>query len=148
MKELVVYFSRKGRVRKVAQDIAQRDGAELLELKTPERTRGFLGFWWCGRFGMHRWEMPLEEYDADLGAFDKVVICSPVWVFSLSAPVRAFLQSAKGKIKAADYVLVHFSFPMKYPKTVKLMDETLGVKHGSFTSVACQWGRFYRFRTL
>ena len=63
MKTLVVYFSRKGYVACFAREKAEEMKADLLEIKTTERTKGILGFWWCGRFGMHRWGMPLEKAD-------------------------------------------------------------------------------------
>ena len=106
-KHLVVFFSRMGYVKKVAYEAANRVGREVYEIKATERTEGTLGFWWCGRFAMHRWAMPIEPLGVDLGLYDRVTICTPIWVFSLAAPVRAFCQQAAGKIKAADYVLVH-----------------------------------------
>ena len=57
---LVVYFSRMGYVREKALEEANRIGADVYEIRSTERTEGTLGFWWCGRYGMHRWEMPIE----------------------------------------------------------------------------------------
>ncbi len=58
-RRLVVYFSRMGYVRKMAYEAADRTGAEIYEIMSTERTAGTLGFWWCGRYGMHRWPMPI-----------------------------------------------------------------------------------------
>ena len=146
MKTLVVYFSRKGYVKRVAGEAAAAVGGDLLELRTPERTKGFLGFWWCGRFGMHRWPMKIEHEPVDVGGYDKVIICSPVWVLSVSAPVRAFLEEVSGKVRSVDYILVHFSNPMRYTATRKEMDELLGIKHDRFTSMVCCWGKVLRRR--
>ncbi len=141
MKTLVVYFSRKGSVRRVAEQTAQQLDAALYEVKTSERTSGFFGFWWCGRFGMHRWGMPIQPLSTDLTQYDKVIICSPIWVLSICAPIRSFLELAHGQIKAVDYILVHFSFPMRYPGTLQAMDSLLGVQHGRCTSIVCQRGK-------
>lgn len=54
-KRLVVYFSRMGYVRRKAFEEAARTGAEVYEIQSAERTEGTLGFWWCGRYAMHRW---------------------------------------------------------------------------------------------
>ena len=59
-KRLVVFFSRMGYTRKKALEEADRTGADIYEVKATERTEGTLGFWWCGRYGMHRWAMPIE----------------------------------------------------------------------------------------
>lgn len=54
---LVVYFSRMGYVKKQAYILASQKKAQIYEIKAKELTEGTLGFWWCGRFGMHRWPM-------------------------------------------------------------------------------------------
>lgn len=144
MKTPVVYFSRKGYVKKIAEEKAKECGGDILELKTSERTKGWLGFWWCGRFAMHRWEMPLEKYATDVSEYDKLIICSPIWVFDICAPVRSFIMCENGKIKSADYVLVHYSFPMKYTRTAALMDDILGIKHNALTSICCVFGKTLR----
>lgn len=138
---LVVYFSRMGYVKKVAYETANRTGAEIYEIKSTERTAGTLGFWWCGRFGMHRWDMPIEPITVDLMRYDHVTICSPIWVFSLAAPVRRFCRQAAGKVKQADCIVVHFS-PGQYRNAAAEMDRLLGVTHTGFTDVVCRMGRF------
>lgn len=72
MRELVVYFSRKGYVEKLALAKAAALGADVVKLETTERTQGILGFWWCGRFGMHRWEMALKPLTVDVATYDRV----------------------------------------------------------------------------
>ena len=75
---LVVFFSRMGYVKKQAYEAANRTGAQVYEIKAAERTEGTLGFWWCGRFGMHRWAMPIEPVTVDLRAYDHVTICTSI----------------------------------------------------------------------
>lgn len=69
-KRLVVFFSRMGYVRKIAYEEANRSGATLYEVKSTERTEGTLGFWWCGRYGMHKWKMPIEPVSVNLADYD------------------------------------------------------------------------------
>lgn len=140
---LVVYFSRMGYTRQAAMEEADRTGAEIYELKTSEHTEGTLGFWWCGRFGMHRWEMPVSLPERPLSAYEQVTICSPVWVFCLSAPVRAFCRLAHGKIKAADYILVHHQMS-SYAGVAREMDELLGISAGRILSICCRRGAMKR----
>lgn len=78
-RRLVVCFSRMGYVRKQALAEADRTGAAVYEIRAAERTAGTLGFWWCGRYGMHRWPMPIEPVTLDLAAYDHVTICAPIW---------------------------------------------------------------------
>ena len=140
-KRLVVYFSRMGYVRRKAFEEAARTGAEVYEIQAAERTEGTLGFWWCGRYAMHRWHMPIRPVTVDLTAYEHVTICSPIWAFALAAPVRAFCQAASGKIREADYLLVHFS-PASYENAADEMDRLLGLKRTGFRSFVCRTGRF------
>ena len=140
-RRLVVFFSRMGYVKKQAYEAANRTGAQVYEIKAAERTEGTAGFWWCGRFAMHRWAMPIEPLTVDPGAYDHVTICSPIWVFSLASPVREFCRQAAGKIKAADYVLVHHT-KGKYESAATEMDRLLGITHTASVSVQCRMGKF------
>lgn len=146
--ELVVVFSRKGYAARVANEIAQRDNADILRLRTTERTEGILGFWWCGRFGMHRWPMPLAPYDVDVSAYKRVVLVSPIWVFDLCAPMRAFAQQCSGRVADAHYVFVHFSPLIGLGRTARWLDSTLGVTADGYESVGCIWGGLYGRKTF
>ena len=142
-KRLVVYFSRLGAVRQAALEEADRTGAQVFELRTSERTEGTLGFWWCGRFGMHRWEMPLKALPERLEDYDHVTICSPIWVFDLAAPVRAFCRQAAGRIREADYVLVHYQ-KLRYARVADEMDAMLGLRRTGLRSICFRRGRRVR----
>lgn len=137
---LVVYFSRMGYTKKLALEEANHNGAAVYEVKSTERTAGTPGFWWCGRFGMHQWDMPIEEIKIDLSVYEHVTICSPVWVFHLAAPMRTFCRAAKGSIKEVDYILTHFN-PCKYKGVIAEMDELLGITATSTVSIRVQWGK-------
>lgn len=140
-KRLVVYFSRMGYVKKQAYEEADRTGAEIYGIKSTELTEGTLGFWWCGRFGMHRWQMPVQPVSIDLSAYEHVTICSPIWVFALAAPVRDFCRKAAGKIREADYILVHHTSG-KYENAAREMDGLLGITHTDFRSIMCKCGKY------
>lgn len=142
---LVVYFSRMGYVKKQAYEEANRTGAEIYEIKSTERTEGTLGFWWCGRFGMHKWGMPIQPIAIDLTKYKHVTICSPIWVFNLSAPVREFCKQAKGKIKEVDYILVHHTNG-RYENAAKEADTLLGLTHTNLKSVRSRVGKFSRYK--
>lgn len=138
---LVVYFSRMGYVRKVAYEEAHKTGAVLYEVKATERTEGTAGFWWCGRYGMHKWEMPIEAVETDLQKYEHVTICAPIWVFSVAAPIRCFCRQAAGKIRSVSYILVHHQ-KNDYENVAEEMDQMLGIVHDGFQSVQCRKGEY------
>lgn len=143
---LVVYFSRMGYVREKALEEANRTGADVYEIRSTERTEGTLGFWWCGRYGMHRWEMPIETPNINLPSYEHVTICAPIWVFALAAPVRTFCHSAKGRIREVDYILVHHTRGL-YANAADEMDALLGLRRTHLTSIRCVTGTYRETRT-
>ena len=140
-RRLVVFFSRMGYVKKRAYEEADKTGAEIYEIKSTEKTDGTLGFWWCGRFAMHHREMPIEDVKLDLSQYEHVTICSPVWVFSLAAPVHSFCKAVSGKIKQFDVILVHHTGGL-HEKSADEIDSLLGVKRTALRSIQCKKGDY------
>lgn len=136
---LVVYYSRDGYTKKIAYELANENGADVLEIKPTERTRGFLGFMWCGRFAMHKWGMPIEKINVDMERYRSVTLCSPIWVFGLSSPMVEFCKQNSGKIKNVSYVFVHF-MKVKFKKVADKTDKILKTERSSYTSVCCRFG--------
>lgn len=99
---------------------------------------GDLGFLWCGRFGMHKWGMPIN--DIDLSKYDSVVICSPMWVFGVCAPVREFCKMQRDKLKNVGYVLTH-TMNARFENVAEDMDALLDAKHTFFESYSTQLGK-------
>jgi len=138
-KKLVDFYSRTGYGKALAYKTADKLGATICEIKTQEKTDGFFGFLWCGRFGMRRWEMPIEPISVNLEAFESVTIISPVWVFALSSPVRTFCRIAKGKIKNVDLVSIHFS-KGKYENVKSEAERLLQTEIKNYQSLICRYG--------
>lgn len=138
--KLVVFFSRTGYTRKLAYQIANEQGADLFEIKATEKITGDLGFWWCGRFGMHHWGMSIEDSNLDLSKYAEITLCSPVWVFGISSPVIEFCKKHSGQVKSVNYVLTHF-MDAKFDNLARELDSLLNVKHESFRSFRCRYGK-------
>ena len=140
-KSLVVYFSRMGYTKKIAYELANRLNSEIYEIKTKEKIDGNLGFWWCGRFGMHGWTMPIDEITIDLTKYEKVFICTPIWVFQTAAPVKEFCDKASGKIKNVSYCFNHF-MKTSFKSLAKDLDNRLNTKHQNVLSYSCHFGKY------
>jgi flavodoxin len=89
---LVVFFSRTGTTRRLAEHIARATGAELEELKESRSRSGVWGWIRSGYEGTYRHSaetLPLQRYLRD---YDLVFIGSPTWNGALASPVRGFLE--------------------------------------------------------
>ena len=144
---LVVYFSRMSYTKKVSYDIANKLGSSILELKPKEKTEGTLGFWRCGRYGMHKWRMPIEDINIDLSKYKKIIIVSPIWVFSVSAPIREFCYKYKNSIHEVEYIFTHF---MKYNfnNVADEVDDILNKKRSKFTSICIRLGKIINYQEI
>lgn len=132
---LVVYFSRKKYTKRVAFIKANELKASICEIKTKERTEGDLGFWWCGRFALHRWGMELLPTDIDFSKYEKVVIVTPIWVFRMCAPVRQFILDNKESLKDKKITLIFNHFNPWLPKgAIKEVEKYIAVDEALSTT--------------
>ena len=136
-KKLVVYFSRMNYTKRIAYIQANAEAAKIVELKTNERTQGTLGFWWCGRFGMHKWGMETLPLEVNLSAYDKIIIVTPIWVFKMCAPIRDFVSKNKDVLKQKNVEVVFNHFNPWLPKgAVKEIESYIDVaKISSYTTM-------------
>lgn len=139
-KILVVYFSRMGYAKKIAYDEANKIGAEIIELKAKEKTENTLGFWWCGRFGMHKWRMKIEDIGIKLDRYDRVIIVSPIWVFNICAPIREFCYKYAKDINNVEYIFTHF-MKASFKNLADETDKIIGKKRKKFTSICVRFGK-------
>ena len=103
---LVVYFSQGNATRVVAEDLAALTGADheaIVELKS--RT-GFFGFMGAGMDASIGTATPIAEPFYNPARYDVVFVCTPVWAWHLSPPVRSWLRMYSGKLGKAVFVTV------------------------------------------
>ena len=101
MNALVVYYSRTGRTRKAAEEIASALSADLEELRDNKKRSGPLGFIMSGIEARSGRTVNLEPLSHNPATYDVVVVGTPVWASTMSSPVRTFLQEtdlSKGRV--------------------------------------------------
>src|SRR5512137_2985896 len=91
-KTLIVYHSRTGYTRRVAQDLAGRLGADLEEVQIVEPMYGLIGYALCAIEAIAGLAPALRPARKNPAAYDLVVVGSPVWFWSLSSPMRSWLE--------------------------------------------------------
>lgn len=91
-KTLVVYHSRSGYTRRVAMNIAAHLGADVDEIRIVEPMPGPLGYALCAMEAITGLAPAIRPVLHDPAAYDLVIIGSPVWFWSLSSPVRRWLE--------------------------------------------------------
>lgn len=98
MKILVVYYSRTGITKKVAERIASALGADKEEIIDKSNRSGVMGYLRSGKEAVKKILADIEPVKIDPSAYDLVIIGTPVWAATMSSPVRSYLTTQKGKI--------------------------------------------------
>ncbi|MFZ5365478.1 MAG: flavodoxin family protein [Patescibacteria group bacterium] len=97
MKKLVVFYSLDGSTKFIANIIAEKTGAELLELKPikPISSKGFGKMFWGGKQVMMKHKPDLEPFDKDPQDYDLIFIGTPVWAWTFTPALRTFFSQVK-----------------------------------------------------
>lgn len=99
MEILIIFYSRTGRTRKLAQEIHQRIESEIDEIQDKKKRKGILGWLSAGRDAGQGNETEIFGDKCDPSNFDIVVIGSPTWNGGLSVPIRTYVNRYLGALK-------------------------------------------------
>ena len=85
MKTLVIYYSYSGHTKKVAEELAKNESAEIFQIIEAKRPGIFKTFA-VGTFAARRGKAwPIQPLGVDLNAYDRLFLLAPIWA-SFPAP--------------------------------------------------------------
>ena len=94
MKTAIVYYSLQGNIRYVAEKVASKTGADLIEL-VPVKAypdKGMIKFIWGGSAVTFKKKPELEPYKFNADDYELIILATPVWASSFTPPLRTFLE--------------------------------------------------------
>jgi flavodoxin len=94
-KAIVVYYSRKGSNKYLAQKIANSLGCDIEEIRP--RLNVFLLY----LMNMHLGIKPLKH---SINEYEKVILCGPIWMGKFIPPLRSFVKKYDSKIRKLIFV--------------------------------------------
>jgi len=96
MKTLVVYYSRTGNTKKVAEIIANKLEADIDEIIDTKERKGFIGAITSLKdsFGA---ETDIA-FKKDPSKYDLVIIGTPIWMYTITPAVKAYLKRKFKKV--------------------------------------------------
>jgi flavodoxin len=124
MKTLVVYYSRSGHSKKVAEAISNAFKCDIEELKDTKKRSGILGWIFAGRDGSMKNLTKLNDVTKDIRVYDLIIIGGPIWAWNVCAPVRTFLTNYGDQIKSAAFFCTQAGSGAE--NAFKSMEEVLG----------------------
>jgi flavodoxin len=92
MKILIAYYSRTGKTRYAAQEMAKILNADIEEIKDRSRREGLFGYIRSGVEGFMRSKVRIDPPERDPASYGLLVIGTPMWAGKLSSPVRSYLS--------------------------------------------------------
>ncbi len=99
MKTLVIYYSRTGNTKFVADEISSTLQAETRELIDKKKRSGIWGYIWAGHDAMMKTKTEIEEIGLDLAQYDLIFLGCPNWAANIPPAIRTFLDRADLKDK-------------------------------------------------
>lgn len=114
-KVLVVYYSRTGSTRKIAQDIAKQMDADLEEISDQKKRTGLLGFVLGGRDAMTKKETCISGMRKNPAEYDLVILGSPIWGGNITPALRTYINQYGDSIRSTAFF---FSSGGKMPDQV------------------------------
>ncbi len=98
MKTLLVYYSRTGVTRMIADTISESVKCDIEEIVDTKKRSGIFGYLKSGYQAARGHINPIEESKYDLSNYELLIIGTPVWAGKMSVPVRAYLKRNMDKI--------------------------------------------------
>lgn len=94
MKNLVVFYSLEGNTKLIADTIAEKINADILELKPKKKypDLGFKKYFWGGRSVIFKEKPELLSYDINVDSYVNIFIGTPIWVGTYAPPYNTFLN--------------------------------------------------------
>lgn len=97
-KILIVFYSRSGTTRRIAQALAAQLHCDAEEIVTTKNHAGLLGTLRALIEAMRHHPAHIMRASRSPSSYDLVVIGTPVWAWSVPSPVRAYLEANANKL--------------------------------------------------
>lgn len=123
MKVLVVYYSKSGTTKKLAQKLSAQLKADIEEIVDKKSRSGLIGWLYAGRDGMKRIPTDINPIKNNPSDYDVVLIGGPLWGFRGIAPAsRTYLLQNKDKIKHVAFFMTRGGKPSSSPALADLKE--------------------------
>ncbi len=99
MRTLIVFYSRSGHTRQLAQELATRCSADLEEIREANSREGFFGYCRSALQVLTRELPPILSPVKNPADYDTVIIGTPVWLQRPAPPVLTYLTQNAATLK-------------------------------------------------
>jgi len=97
---LVVYYSRTGQTRQIAEAIARRLGADIECVRDVVNRSGIWGYLRSLREASQQRVIDAGAPTKDPSGYDLIILGTPVWAHNICSPMRSYITAQKAKFRA------------------------------------------------
>jgi len=106
MKNKVLYFSRSGNSKRIADKVAKKIGCETIEITDNVSWKGIFGFVKGGYYSLHKKVTKISlENDYNPAEADNIILVVPLWAGGTAPAGYSFLQNEIGHIKNLYFIV-------------------------------------------
>ncbi|MBO3833165.1 MAG: hypothetical protein FGF51_07290 [Candidatus Brockarchaeota archaeon] len=108
MKQLVVYYSRTGTTRRVAQAIAEVLKCDVEEIRDLKNRAGVLGWLSSGMDATLKRLTKIEKPEKPPELYELVIIGTSVWNSTVSTPIRTYIVEYRDRFKQVAFFCTQY----------------------------------------
>lgn len=126
MKKLIVFYSRTGVTRRIAELLTQKLQCDMEEIIDTKDRKGAMGYLMAGRDATLKNLTILQPIKQDPSHYDLVIIGTPIWAWTMVPAIRTYLTEQKGKFRQVAFFCTQGGSGAE--KTFKELEDICGIK--------------------
>ncbi|MFA5176063.1 MAG: hypothetical protein WC413_02290 [Candidatus Nanoarchaeia archaeon] len=99
MKTLVIFYSRTGTTKKIAENISKKLKCDIEEIFDCENRVGVKGYIKSGKQATLKKLTKLKDTNKDPSIYDLVIIGTPIWAWNMCCPIRTYITKNKEHLR-------------------------------------------------
>jgi len=92
MKTLVIYYSYTGHTKIIAEGLAIKESADIVEIKDIKRPGKFNAYTACCIAAIRGKARPIQPFEKNMNEYDNLILLSPVWASNPPPAVNSVLS--------------------------------------------------------
>ncbi len=93
MKSIVIFYSRSGRTKVVAEKISEVLSCDKEEILDYKNRKGIIGWLYAGRDAFKKKLTEIKPISKDLRSYENIIIGTPVWAGNITPAIRTFVKN-------------------------------------------------------
>lgn len=100
---LIAYYSRTNTTKQIAEFLAGALNCDIEQIETTKDRKGPVGYLMSGRESTLKIPAEIKSIQKNPADYDMVIVGTPIWSFTLSSPIHAYLEQNKEKLPQVAY---------------------------------------------